>query len=125
MVADDEVLFNESLAFLVEVLGGTAVPAYDGFQALEIVRNDEIDVVISDVSMPGMNGIELLRQIKEFNENLPVIIISGGADDELEDEAIEHGAIGFLPKPITHEALASMIRDALMETKPGRIASEV
>ena len=104
LVVDDDVIFAVSIVFLVEYMGAKGLRAYDGDQALELIRNNEIDAVVSDVNMPGMNGLELLRKIKQYKQELPVIIISGNVDARMADEAFRNGAFGVLAK-LGHVAL--------------------
>jgi two-component system sporulation sensor kinase A len=126
LVVDDDAIFNEALVFLAELKGIKAVQAYDAYQALQIIWTEGIDAVISDVNMPGMSGIELLREIKRLREDLPVIIMSGNTDPGLAEEAFQNGAAGFLPKPIDAELLMSMLRVAAAaeESKPRRESLE-
>jgi two-component system response regulator GlrR len=109
LIVDDNVALNESLALLIERKGIETDQAYDGHQALRIIHSNDLDAVISDVSMPGMDGIELLGKIKQLREDLPVIIMSGNVDPNLMEEVTRMGAIGFLAKPINDELLISML----------------
>ena len=122
LIVEDDVFLNESLLFLVQLKGMKAVQAFDAQQALEIIRTEEIDVVISDVYMPGMSGIALLREIRRFTRSLPVIIMSGSVEPGIMQKAIKNGAIGFLAKPIDYELLISMLQSEKVSGKPKRRA---
>jgi DNA-binding NtrC family response regulator len=113
LIVDDDILCAESLVFFVEIMDLKALKAFSAEQALEIFKGDNVDLVISDVTMPGMSGIELLQELKKLDPGLPVIIVSGSTDDFLREEAAKSGALGFLSKPIHHKALISMIRAGL------------
>ena len=125
LVVDDDVMFNQSLVFLLECLGVEAVQADAALQALKIILTTDIDIVISDVYMPGMNGLELLRKIKQLKPDLPVILISGNADDSLAEEAAQSGAMAFFPKPISRNKLTAMLREVISLKEPKGPASRV
>ena len=124
LIVEDNVTLNESLVFLIERLGVEALQAYDALEALEIIRGNEIDAVISDVTMPGMSGLELLREIKRFKQELPVIIMSGRPGTGLAHKAMQDGALGFLAKPIDDKMLSAILRIALEISKRAQVASQ-
>ncbi|MBI5119108.1 response regulator [Candidatus Poribacteria bacterium] len=124
LIADDDVTLNLSLAFLVEHIGMKAVQAYDGLEALKVIQSDNIDAVISDVRMPGMTGIELLREIKHLKEHLPVIIMTGCAEKQIAEEAAACGAFAFLEKPVQLVALIATLRAAVDFSEQNKISSE-
>ena len=123
LVVDDDVMFNESLVFLLECLGANGVQAYNAFQAVKIIHALDIDVVISDIYMPGMDGFELLCEIKYFKPDLPVILISGNPDATLAEKAARGGAIGFFPKPLSRARLTAMLREVIPLKEPKEPAS--
>ncbi len=124
LIVEDNVALNESLVFLIERLGVEALQAYDALEALEIIRGNEIDAVISDVTMPGMSGLALLREIKRFKQELPVIIMSGRPEAGLAHKAMRDGALGFLAKPIDDKMLSAILRIALEIRKRADVASQ-
>jgi len=77
----------------------------DGIQALETFRKEPCDLVISDLKMPGMGGMELLSRIKELNPSIPVIIMTGYPTIDITVSAMKEGALDFLTKPFTMENL--------------------
>ena len=123
MVVDDDVMFNQSLVFLLECLRVEAVQADAALQALKIILTTDIDIEISDVYMPGMNGLELLRKIKQLKPDLPVILISGNPDATLAEKAARGGAIGFFPKPLSRARLTVMLREVISLKEPKEPAS--
>ncbi|MBI9109933.1 response regulator [Maridesulfovibrio ferrireducens] len=84
-----------------------------GRDAVEAVKATDFDVVVLDVMMPGMNGIETLRQIKAVSPALPVIILTGHAKSEALVEGMECGAFDFLLKPVGTEDLYYKMLDAI------------
>jgi YesN/AraC family two-component response regulator len=85
---------------------------YDGQQALEFIKHENPDVMIIDLRMPGMNGLEVLRQVKKINRNIEVIMLSGYGTMENERTSMELGAFAFLHKPADLEKLSETIKAA-------------
>lgn len=99
LVVDDDPNLTELLVDTLEVIGYEACPALSPLEALRMLSESEFNLVITDISMPGMSGIELLQRIKEREQDMPVMLITGVGSDELKQEAFESGADGFLSKP--------------------------
>jgi DNA-binding NtrC family response regulator len=112
LVVDDDIALTMSLVFLIEQMGMKGLHAFDAEQALEIIGKNEVDAVISDVNMPGMNGIELLWKIKQYKQEMPVIIMSGYVDTCTKNEALKGGASAVLEKPFTTSMLSVALRNA-------------
>lgn len=125
LVVDDDITLNVSIVFLLEQMGMKGLRALDAEEALEIIGKNEVDAVISDVNMPGMNGIELLRNIKQSRRETPVIIMSGDADRWTKDEAFRAGACAVLEKPFDNSMLLYTLRIAIGMEEAGGIPSEV
>jgi two-component system, LuxR family, response regulator FixJ len=112
-VIDDDEAVRQSLAFLLET-AGIAVQAYDSAVAfLKVATEVEAGCVITDVRMPDVSGIDLLRRLKELKIEVPVIVITGHGDVPLAVEAMKIGAADFLEKPFDDEALLASVRSAL------------
>ncbi len=110
---DDDEGVRQSLAFLLTT-AGLAVRVYkSGVAFLAAVDSLQPGCVVSDVRMPGIDGLELQRRLKELGVHLPVIIITGHADVPLAVEAMKAGAIDFIEKPFDDELLLGAIRVAL------------
>ena len=84
-------------------------------QALEYLQFQRYDVVITDVSMPGLSGVEILQQIKKLHTATPVIVISG-RPDQYRDTVLEMGAFAFLEKPFSLTAIEASVADAIAST---------
>ncbi|WP_298252962.1 response regulator FixJ [Bradyrhizobium sp.] len=116
-VIDDDSAMRDSLAFLLDV-NGYRPQAYETADAfLAGVNAARPTCVISDIRMPGMNGIELVRKLKGDGSSCPVILITGHGDVALAVEAMKAGAVDFIEKPFDDTALLESIRAAL-ETRP-------
>lgn len=112
-VIDDDDAVRESLAFLLQTSGLT-VRSYNGATAfLADVSNLGAGCIITDVRMPDIDGIELLRRLRKHGVTLPVIIITGHGDVPLAVEAMKIGALDFFEKPFDDEALLTAVRAAL------------
>jgi two-component system, LuxR family, response regulator FixJ len=110
---DDDESVRQALAFLLAT-AGLAVRVYESAVVfLSSVDTMQPGCVVSDVRMPGIDGLQLLRRLKELKVNVPVIIMTGHADIPLAVEAMKAGAIDFIEKPFDDEALLSAIRIAL------------
>ncbi|WP_028579191.1 sigma-54-dependent transcriptional regulator [Desulfogranum japonicum] len=113
LVVDDEPNYQIILSEILRDEGYEVFTADSGVAGLPIVRDTDIDLVISDMKMPGMDGIELLAQIKEFNRHLPVILITAFAEVEKAVEAMKLGAFTYLAKPFSNEQLLASVSKAI------------
>jgi two-component system response regulator FixJ len=112
-VVDDDEAVRESLSFLLKA-AGLAVQTYDSATSfLNGLAKAKPGCVITDVRMPDISGIDLLRRIKELQVNLPVIVITGHGDVPLAVEAMKSGALDFLEKPFDDDALLTSVNAAL------------
>ena len=91
------------LGHLVHREGLTPLLAKDGKEALQLVRAGDPDVLLADLRMPGMDGMELMRKARELDPELPVILITGFAEVQGAVEAIRAGAHDYLAKPFDHQ----------------------
>jgi len=113
LVVDDEPNYLIVLSELLRDEGFEIFTADSGQKAIPIVRHTDLDLVISDMKMPGMDGIELLDRIKNLNRNLPVILITAYADVERAVEAMRLGAFTYLAKPFSNDALLASAGKAI------------
>jgi DNA-binding NtrC family response regulator len=109
LVVDDNEELCESVKDVLESQGYEAACIYDGFAAVRHVKDDPPDVVLLDVRMPGINGIETFKEIKKIAPQVAAIMISGYSVDELIEEAIREGARGYLKKPLDFDRLFRLI----------------
>jgi two-component system, LuxR family, response regulator FixJ len=112
-VIDDDEAVRHSLEFLLRTSGMTA-KTYDSASAfLDALPAAETGCIVTDVRMPGMSGIALLKRLGEMQINMPVIVITGHGDVPLAVEAMKNGAVDFLEKPYEDELLLGSVRSAL------------
>jgi two-component system response regulator FixJ len=118
-VVDDDPAMRDSLDFLLGSAGFN-VRVFDSAQALlDELAGLEPGCVVTDVRMPGINGMELLRRVNSGARKLPVIVMTGHGDVPLAVEAMKLGALDFLEKPFEDERLIGMIETALSEQQNG------
>lgn len=87
--------------------------AADGMTALSIVRARRPDVIFLDINMPGINGVDVLKSVKELDATIPVLMITANADNALAAEAIKRGAFSYVPKPFDLKYLNHLVAAAL------------
>jgi two-component system response regulator FixJ len=110
---DDDEDVRRGLSFLLGTVG-FAVKVYESaVQFLDKSASNLSGCIVSDVRMPDMDGLQLLRRLKETGINLPVIVMTGHADVALAVEAMKLGAVDFIEKPFSDEVLIAAIRSAL------------
>lgn len=114
-VIDDDEALRDSLTFLLRTarLDVLSYPSATAF--LEALPEANLSCVITDVRMPGMSGIDLLRRLRERKISVPVIVITGHGDIPLAVEAMRIGAIDFLEKPFDDEVLIASVKTALRQ----------
>jgi len=97
---DDDRRMTHTLADILHVSGYNAMEASSGMDALDKVYAMKFDCVLSDIKMPGMDGVELHRRLREIQPGLPVVLMTAYAADELIDRGLEDGVAGVLDKPL-------------------------
>jgi len=112
-VIDDDDAVRQSLAFLLRTARINVRTHESAAAFLSALPGIEAGCIVTDVRMPGMSGIDLLRRLKELNVTMPVIVITGHGDVQLAVEAMKIGAVDFIEKPFDDEVLLASIRAAL------------
>jgi two-component system response regulator (stage 0 sporulation protein F) len=113
LIVDDEEGLREGLSKLLESEGYAVLSAESGEQALQILQQSHIDLVLTDMRMPGMDGIELLKKIRERHPNVGVIILTGYGQIESYIEAMNFGAIEYVSKPFKVNELKFIVNKVL------------
>jgi len=99
LIVDDEKDFVEMLGLRLDAAGEKVTPAYDGRECLQVLASKAVDVVILDIKMPGMDGIETLKEIKQRFPLVEVIMLTGHGTTESAVEGMKLGAFDYLLKP--------------------------
>ncbi len=112
LLVDDEKQFVQTLSERLQLRDmGTAV-AYDGESALQLIARDEPEVMVLDLMMPGIDGIEVLKQVKQTRPEVEVIILTGHGSDQDRETCLSLGAFAYLHKPVDIEVLSHTIKQA-------------
>lgn len=123
LLIDDEDAFRETVEKLLTYRGFDVSTAADGAQGMRAVLRGGVEVVILDVKMPGLDGIETLRELKRIQPDLEVIILTGHLLKSTEQEGLKLGAFAYLTKPCSVADLVSIVGAAL-ESRAGRLAGQ-
>ncbi len=112
LLVDDEKDFVEMLSLRLEDIGERVSPAYSGRECLQVLEKKEIDVVILDILMPGMDGIATLKEIKRKHPLVEVVMLTGHGTTESAVEGMKLGAFDYLLKPARFEELTAKLEAA-------------
>jgi two-component system, LuxR family, response regulator FixJ len=112
-VIDDDDAARDSLAFLLETSGFPVQTYASAVAFLDQIADAEPGCIVSDMRMPGLTGLDLLRHLRTRQVNWPVIVITGQGDVALAVESIRAGAVDFIEKPYHHEELLGAVQSAL------------
>ncbi len=112
LMVDDEEDFVTTLSERMKMRDVDSDVALDGEQALQRVEDDIPDVMVLDLKMPGIDGLEVLRRVKKAYPQIPVIILTGHGSEKDEAEARRLGAFDYLQKPVDIEKLVQVLRKA-------------
>ena len=112
LVVDDDGVTRKFLQFLLRSQGFGVRAAADGIEALELLAREEVDLVITDLNMPRLDGLELIRRIRAHPAaaGIPVILLTTEGDEESRRQGVEAGASEYLVKPVSGEQLAGVVR---------------
>ena len=119
LLVDDEREFVQTLSERLQMREMGSVVAYDGPSALELVRNDEPEVMIVDLKLPGMDGMEILDQVKQINSDIEVIILTGHGSEQDREKCLELGAFAYMQKPVDISTLSQTLKQAHEKIRTG------
>lgn len=116
LLVDDEVEYLNALSSRLKVRGLDVETASSGLEAIEKIKNTTFDAVVLDYAMPGLDGLETLKQIKHINPNMQVIMLTGHATVQTGVQAMKEGAMDLLQKPVDFAMLVEKIGEASANT---------
>ena len=116
LITDDDPAFRETLQVVFEPEGFRTILAEDGEEALEIIQTQEVHLVLLDMHMPKLTGLETLRRVKQLKVIMPCILLSARLDELILEQARQAQAYSVLSKPITRGQLTRIVRQALRWT---------
>jgi CheY-like chemotaxis protein len=120
LIVDDERQFVQTLSERLRLREIGSVVAYDGESALSMIKEEEPDVMILDLKMPGIDGIEVLKRVKQTNPAIEVIILTGHGSEADKDLCMQLGAFAYLQKPVDVALLSDTIKKANEKIAQGR-----
>jgi len=109
LVFDDDIDVGESISCLLDLEGFNITNADGADKAMGILKDGNIDFVLSDVKMPSIDGMQLLKDIKAIYPVIPIVMLMSGFSDYTEENALAHGAIGLIDKPLDTDKLVAQI----------------
>jgi len=124
LVVDDEELYRRAVERILRRVGHQVATAPDAAEALHIVASEHIDLVLCDVQMPGINGLELVRQVRDLAPDLPCIVMTGYNTPETSLDALQAGAYWYLEKPFEQGRLDVVRKLVDQAIEHGRLKSE-
>ncbi len=116
LITDDDRDFRETLSGVLELCGFRTLLADNGHQALEIVQTEPVHLLLLDMYMPRLTGLETLRLVKKIKAMLPCILLSGMLDDEIRKEAEQAQVFSVLSKPISRIEITTQVELAMSST---------
>ena len=116
LIVEDEKVIREFMCKLLISLNYQVDTTCDGIEAVNKIKNTEYSVILSDVKMPRMSGIELLKRVKEINKNIEVILITGFPNIEDAEKSIQLGAYAYTKKPIKIKNLIKLLNRIFKKT---------
>ena len=116
LITDDDAAFRETLRGLFEPEGYRTLLAGDGEEALTIIRSREVHLLLLDMHMPKLTGLETLRLVRQFRALLPCILLSAHLDEPIIEQARLLHAFSVLAKPVTRRQITGVVRQALEQT---------
>jgi len=110
LVVDDEPYMTEMLQSFFEMNNYVCFTASDGIEALEVLKTEKIDIVITDMKMPEMDGLDLLKEVKKNYQGTSAVIMTGFSEEYTTSEALNSGADGYITKPFRNKELLLILR---------------
>ena len=120
LIVDDEEVLQDVLTSLVRREGWNPLVAKTGEEALQVLRREEVDLMLLDLMLPGMSGMEVLKQIQQQDRDLVVVVITAFSSIEGAIEAMREGAFHYIPKPFKNEEVVQTIRKGLEQQRLAR-----
>ena len=117
LVVDDEKEINETLSEVLTARGHQMFSAFDGDEAIKILKENNIDLVLLDMRMPKVDGIQVIKAIKQYTPKTRIMVITGYADTYLE-KAKQLGVDGFFVKPVRLDSIIKRMKELLEEKRP-------
>ncbi|MGE0267143.1 MAG: response regulator [Candidatus Omnitrophota bacterium] len=120
LIVDDEERLLRVLRLGFKPLGFNVLTATTAEEALDIIFNKAVDILLTDIRLPGMSGVELIYELERLNIDLPIIVMTAHSDVDTAVKSLKHGADDYIQKPFTVDDLEKLIREILQKyPQPG------
>lgn len=115
LAVDDSASMRQMVSFTLQTAGFDVISAHDGSDAYDLAQKEDVDIVLSDVNMPIMDGIELIRKLRELNHYryVPILMLTTESSIEKKQQGKAAGATGWIVKPFNPEQLVNIINRVL------------
>lgn len=113
LIVDDEQDILDQLPSIIQRWGHAPLTAANGFEALRVFEENQVDLIVSDIRMPEMDGLQLLQKVQDIDKQCPVIFLTGYPSDDTAIEAMHSGAEDYLVKPVNYDELKLRIEKSL------------
>lgn len=113
LVVDDDKDMCWILSQILEEEGYKVLTSSSGKEAIKVTKKEKPNLILLDLEMPGINGVETLRRVRRFNKDVPVIVISASENERLVNEALKLGIFAHIPKMFNLEELVVMVKQAV------------
>ena len=117
LIVDDEEVLQDVLTVLIRKEGHNTLSAWSGEEALEVLEREEIDLVLLDLMLPGMQGMQVLKEIRQRQPDQVVVVITAFSSIESAIEAMREGAFHYIPKPFKNEEVLLTLRKGLEQRR--------
>ena len=125
LVVDDEPEVRRALARVLKHAGFEVETCHDGRNAMLLLASRQFDTIITDISMPDMSGVDLIRHVRERNDDLPVVIVTGGPAVETAIQAVEFGVFRYLVKPVEPSEIINVAEKAVLLYRMAKIRRDM
>ena len=116
LIVEDSTYQRKIIGEQLNSIGVPYLQATNGMDALEVINANHVDLILTDLLMPKMGGVEFIKKLKELNKNIPIIVITADIQNEVKKECADLGVSYYLPKPINTDKLLELMR-LLLPTK--------
>ncbi|MBN2378388.1 response regulator [candidate division WOR-3 bacterium] len=113
LIVDDEIAFTTVVSKMLASQGYVAEVANSGKKALSMLESKEYDLVITDLNMPGMDGLELIRKIRESLGNQRIIVVTGYPSQDSHSDAVKLGVLNYIVKPFVPDQFIEILNQAI------------
>jgi len=117
LLVDDEREFVQTLSERLQMRDFSPAAVYDGEEALSVIDEEEPEVMVLDLKMPGIDGLEVLRRVKENHPDVEVIVLTGHGSKEIEERCLDMGACAYLEKPVDIDTLTRTMQEAYRKVR--------